>query len=409
MSLDNLPDITFCETSTEKVESSVLTVYEKLAETSLFPGDPVRLFLESLASVIAQQRQIIDYTGKQNLLAFSQGDFLDHLGAFTNTERLKAKPALTTIRFETNEIHGYVVPIVKGTKISPDNKLWFETSDYTEILTGDIFVEVSAFCLEKGQIGNGFAVGQIDKLESDLSDISSASNVTISSAGAEIESNRSFAERIHTAPESFSVAGPQLAYAHWAKSSHQDISDVAVFRSSPLDLLTEDQLDSVCVVANIESSGLSIDEKRLSVARWLSPSTVNVVPLCIDGVMPTADILSKVDTDLQDNAIRPLTDEVVVSSPSANTYEIFGTYFISSKNKLLVAELKQKIEKALAAYVAWQKAALGRDVNPSKLISMLVNAGASRVDVVSPVFSAISRDEVAIVGSSALVYGGLDE
>ena len=55
--------LAFAELSVEEVEKSVLTSYETIAKTTLYPGDPVRLFLESLAYVLALQNSVIDMAG----------------------------------------------------------------------------------------------------------------------------------------------------------------------------------------------------------------------------------------------------------------------------------------------------------------------------------------------------------
>lgn len=69
--------LSFAELSVGDVEKSALTSYETIAKTTLYPGDPVRLFLESLAYVLALQNSIIDMAGKANLLQFASGEHLD--------------------------------------------------------------------------------------------------------------------------------------------------------------------------------------------------------------------------------------------------------------------------------------------------------------------------------------------
>lgn len=409
MNLADLPNIAFCETATDKVEQSVLTLYEGIAKKTLFPGDPVRLFLESLAAVIVQQRQVIDYTGKQNLLGLSEDDFLDHLGAFTKTPRLEATPAITTIRLETDEIHGYAIPIEDGVQVSPDGQLWFVLMNYAELAAGDLFVDVEAMCYETGEVGNGFLPGQVTKMDREIDGIISITNVTESTGGAGREGNESYRQRIHSRPESFSTAGPTGAYDHWARSAHQDISDVAVFQTSPLDELTESQLDTVLAVASIDGGEMGVEEKRLAIARWLSPSTVKVVPLCKGGEVPSIEVLEKVEEDLSPHDVRPLTDVVEVAAPVAAPCAIDCSYYIALENRTNRAAIQAAVEKAFATYQAWQCEKLGRDINPSKMIQMLMDAGASRVTVISPIFTPVARDAVPSVTNAALNYGGFDE
>ena len=75
-----LPEISFVETDTGNIESAIITNYEALAGRTLAQGDPIRLFLLSVAAIIVQQRVLIDYSAKMNLLAYAEGDYLDHIG-----------------------------------------------------------------------------------------------------------------------------------------------------------------------------------------------------------------------------------------------------------------------------------------------------------------------------------------
>ena len=59
-----LPEISFVETDTGNIESAIITTYEALAGRTLAQGDPIRLFLLSIAAIIVQQRVLIDYSAK---------------------------------------------------------------------------------------------------------------------------------------------------------------------------------------------------------------------------------------------------------------------------------------------------------------------------------------------------------
>ena len=84
------------------------------AKVTLYPGDPVRLFLETIAYVISYQRSLIDFTGKMNLLAYSTGDYLDHLGAFVGVTRLSAASAICTVRFTLSAVQSGSIIIPSG-------------------------------------------------------------------------------------------------------------------------------------------------------------------------------------------------------------------------------------------------------------------------------------------------------
>ncbi|MCG8632246.1 MAG: baseplate J/gp47 family protein [Desulfobacterales bacterium] len=408
MGLEDLPDIEFCSTDSRLVEQSVITTYEGITGATLYPGDPVRLFLESLASVIIQQRYKINFTGKQNLLKYSNDDYLDHMGSFSKTGRLGESPAVATERFGIDEALGFIVPIDKGCRVSPDGQLMFETVDYAQISVGETHVDVLVQCLTPGSIGNGFVAGQVNKMVDSPDYVSSVSNITATSGGADKEENDPYRERIHTAPESFSVAGPSGAYRHWAKSAHQDIADVSVFRTSPLDDLSEAQLEAVLDIAAIDYTGLTRDEKQVKAAVWLESAVVNICPLLKDGGIPDQDMLALVEGMVDDRSIRPLTDRVIVGAPARVNYSIDFTYYISTENRLAVSDIQDRISAAADTYRAWQKAKLGRDINPARLIHLVVEAGAHRVEITSPEYTPVAVDQVAADVAVNMTYGGLE-
>ena len=408
MGLTDLPDVEFCSTDPETIEKSVITFYEGLTKASLYPGDPVRLFLESLAAVIIQQRQIINHAGKQNLLKYARKVHLDHLGSFTRTERLDDAPAFTRVRFSIDQELDFEVLVPKETRVSPDGKLMFKTSHPARIPPGALHVDVRVECLAPGTQGNGFLPGQITHLVDPLDYIGSVSNIETTSGGADSEKDDPYRERIQTAPEGFSVAGPTGAYGHWAKSAHQDIVDVSVFRSSPLDDLTNAQLNGVLDLAGIDPNGLTREEKQIRVATWLSPSTVNICPLLSRGRIPDSAMVDRVADRVNDRKVRPLTDRVVVAPPELVNYDIDLTYYVSPDNRLALSDIQAAIARALETYIAGQREKLGRAVNPDQLVHLLIKAGALRVAMKSPVHTPVGKNAVAREGAINMVFGGFD-
>ena len=100
---DQLPSVSFAPLDPADIEKDILGHYETITGTTLYPGDPVRLFLESVAMDMTILCRLVDMAGKQNLLAFASGAHLDHLGALMDTERLPAASARCTLRFELAE------------------------------------------------------------------------------------------------------------------------------------------------------------------------------------------------------------------------------------------------------------------------------------------------------------------
>lgn len=94
-----MPDVNFIETDPEKIKSDIINRYESAAGRTLSAGDPVRLFLLTIASEIIQLRQVFNHGAQQNLLTYAQGQYLDALGVFLDTARQPADKAVTTIQF----------------------------------------------------------------------------------------------------------------------------------------------------------------------------------------------------------------------------------------------------------------------------------------------------------------------
>ena len=68
-------------------------------------------------------------------------------------------------------------------------------------------------------------------------------------------------------------------------------------------------------------------------------------------------------------------------------YDIRLTYYIPQQSTRSGAEIATAVQDAVDKYVSWQCGKLGRDINPSKLYSLLMETGIKRIDLVSPVFT----------------------
>jgi phage-related baseplate assembly protein len=365
-----LRDTQFCETDASAIETEIITTYERIAEFKLHPGDPVRLFLEGLAYIVAQQRFQIDYAAKQNLVYYADGDNLDHLGALTDTRRLKASSALVTLQFSLSEPLAHDVVIPAGTRATPDGKLFFATTEVASVPAGETSSSVEAACLTAGAAGNGFLPGQINRFVDTVQNVSSVANTTPSAGGSDLESDDNYRERIHISPEKYSVAGPDGAYQYWAKSAHQDIEDVSV--SSP------------------------------------APGEVDVCVLLKGGQIPPEEILNQVRATLDAESVIPLTDLCKVVPPTPRDYSISAVYFIHQDQAALAGQIQESVNRAVDNFVDWQRSKLGRDINPSQLTHLIQSAGTKRVEVLEPAFVSLTPLEVANNVNIEVQYGGLE-
>ena len=84
----HLPAVEFLETDAETIKAEIITGYEQASGRTLAAGDPVRLYLLSLAAVIIQQRTAVNLAAQQNLLSYAQDGYLDALGTLLSVTRL---------------------------------------------------------------------------------------------------------------------------------------------------------------------------------------------------------------------------------------------------------------------------------------------------------------------------------
>ena len=336
-----LPEVNFLETDAETIRSQIITGFEKASGDTLAAGDPRRLFLLSIADVIIQQRTAINLAAQQNLLSYAQGGYLDALGQLLAVERMAESKAVTTIEVTLSQALGSVYTIPAGTQVT-NGVVTFETDEDLLIPIGQTKGEVSASCTVAGPVGNDYLAGQINTIVTPMTFVSGAQNTTITTGGADAESDPDFADRIRLAPNSFSVAGPEKAYVYHAKSVSPAIIDVKV--DSP------------------------------------TPGEVDVYVLLTDGTLPTEDTLEQIEEHLSDENIRPLTDYVVVKAPTASNYEIELHYWINQEDSSKAAQIQADVEAAVEQYRLWQQTKIGRDITPGKLLQLVFAAGASRVD-----------------------------
>ena len=365
------PNISFVDTDTETLVNALIRSYERFTGRTLYPADPARLFILWIADIIIQERVNIDFSAKQNLPRYAEGEYLDSLAElFKDVYRLEPEAARTKIKFTLSMERETATVIPAGTRLSAGEEIVFETAEPLIIPAGSLTGEVAAVCQTTGEIGNGFIPGQITKLVDIFPYFQKAENTTESAGGADWESDAAFYARIRESMETFSTAGPLGGYEYHAKSA----------------------------------SALIVDVKATSP----EPGEVDVRVLLAGGELPGEETLKAVSGVLNADKVRPLTDHVTVKAPETVTYNIDVTYYTQTGGALGPEAVAQNVTAAVAEYKRWQAAKMGRDVNPSYLVSLLMQTGAKRVEVRSPAFATVADNAVAVIGTTAVVNGGAE-
>jgi len=368
----NYPDISFVETDTEPLLNTLILSYELFTGRTLYRGDPARLFIEWLADIIVQERINIDFSAKQNVPRYAEGEYLDSLAElFKDLYRLEPEKAKTTVRFTLSIALEVATIIPAGTRVSAGGETMFATMEELTILAGDLTGDVAAECLTAGEIGNGFIPGQLNQLIDIFPYYEAVENLTESDGGADAESDESFYQRMRESVETFSTAGPRGAYEYWAKTA----------------------------------SALIVDARATSP----TPGVADIRVLLQGGQLPGDEILKAVEDILSADTVRPMTDQVIVAAPETVAYDIDLTYYTQEGGALSAGVIAENVAAAVEAFKEWQGAKMGRDVNPSRLIELIMQAGAKRVDVRSPVYSVVADNAVAFIGETTVVNGGAED
>lgn len=367
-----MSEVFFADVQSADVETAVLTAYERITGTTLYPADPVRLFLESLAYTISVQNNVINMAGRQNLLAYAQGEHLDYIGMMVGTARLGASRAVAIQRFALAGPLEFDVSVPAGTRVTTaDGAARFVLEAGLIIPAGETEAEGQVRAEQEGAAANGLVPGQIDQLVDPVAYVASTRNVSASMLGSDVETDDRYRARIQLAPESYTCAGPIGAYRHHALRVHQDIAEAAVW--SP------------------------------------QPGHVDVRPVMSGGELPSADVLEAVRRALSADDVRPLTDNVTVQAPELVTYNLRLTWYLPRTQEPLLDTVRGRVAAAVENYRLWQRSMPGRDILPLRLLSLLEQAGVRRVELASPGYQTLKGYQLAREGEISVTFGGVED
>jgi baseplate J-like protein len=376
-SIKEYPEISFMKNYTmEQLADEMLSWFkEKRKELTgedivLGKADDRRIMLLAGAYFIYQGYMYMDDAGKMGLLKYSRGDYLENLGALKHIYRKPATPSTTTLRFEIIAPRTTTINIPRGTRVTAGDGVYFATTKYEEIKIGNTFVDIPAVCTTTGAGTNNYDIGDISTIVDLIAFVDRAKNITKPENGADIETDESLRQRIYIAPASYSTAGSVDSYEYFARQYSADITNVRI--TSP------------------------------------SPGVVEIRYLLKGGVIPEAESIKGLKEYLSGSDIRPLTDKVEVMAPAQVKYTLNLTYYINSSDQSRANTIQGKVTEAINEYITWQRSEIGRDINPDVLKQKIIEAGAKRADIISPIFTVVDSNSVAGVETQTVTYGGLE-
>lgn len=368
------PEYQFADTSIEPLVSLLVQGYERLSGETAQPGSPERVFIQWVASILTHERVLMNYTGNQNIPSRAEGENLDALAELMYLpKRPQAAAAVCTQRFYISEPQESAILVPKGTRVTSSGGPVWETAEDAYISIGDSCTDTQVRCQTPGAAGNGYTPGQINTLVDIYDYYSKTENLTASDGGADEATDEEFYELMRASMDGYSCAGARGSYEYFAKQVSTGIGDV--------------------------------------IANSPTPGVVKLYVLMDDGTLATNEIKAAVLAACSADTVRPLTDQVFVEDAQAVEYNIAFTYYTQTGSGRSAADIQAAVNSAVQEYVRWQSGKLGRDINPSVLIGLLMRTGIKRVVLSEPAFQVLRDDSLSVpqvgqLGNMTVTNGG---
>lgn len=369
----------FIPTDPEDIIAWLTEKYEEIVGVTVHPASPEQLFIRWMADAFVMERVLTNYAANQNIPSRAVGDNLDALAELVYMkQRPKAKAAATTMRFTISEPQEFAVLIPKGTRVTDGRKtLVWETLEDVFVNAGEAYADVKVQCQTAGKKGNGYVKGQINSIIDPFAYFLRCENLTESDRGADAATDEEFYELMRLSMDAYSCAGGRGSYIYFAKKDNPEIGDVAAV--SP------------------------------------TPGVVKLYVLMQDGTPATEEVKREVLEKCSADDVRPLTDFVSAEDPETVSYNIAFTYYIQSNTEKNVEDIEIAVQAAVEEFAAWQCAKLGRDINPSRLVGLLMKTGIKRVKLLEPADMTLHDGrageipQVARVGTVTITNGGYED
>ena len=194
---------------------------------------------------------------------------------------------------------------------------------------------VSVTADREGVVGNSLLTGAALTLTSENAGVQSIVAASDATGGAEEEGDEAYRERIREYGLSIVTTGTAQRYEAVAKAVSSQI---------------------------VDAKALKVDPAQVCVYLILSEQT------------GAAALLQRVLAAVSADDVRPLTDYVTVAQATNIEYALYLEYICDGTETTQAA-----IEAAADEYCDWQNNTVGQAFNPDRLVSLLYQAGATRV------------------------------
>lgn len=371
----------FLTTDASEIKEYLIDIAQKGCSTTLHHGDERRIFIESVITpvCVAIYNKIED-AAKQKMRKYARGEVLDAIGG-TDSPRLEAKKATTTLQFFVNYAAEEDIRIPAGTTVTTNDDYDFVTDIEAYIQIGSLSVNVPATAAEGGESYNGLAVGTIAVIVDDI-DVDGCKNITVSSGGDDgepydYEGDERYRKRIELHEDAASTCGGESGYRYYALTANSTVADVNVI--APEEIGVESDFDVIVYI------------------------------ICNDGGVPTEEILEEIQAEVSRADRRPMCERVNTEAATQVPYSIEAKVYVGESD---AARARDIIEAAARDYVKAQDTSIASPINPDQLFAKIMKAqdadgnylDIKRCQITAPVFKELKYNEVGKCSGISISY-----
>lgn len=399
------------DTDLEAEEKELTEYYEDQTNKKLYPAQSEKIMI----SIIAYAKHLVmlrfQECIKNLLLPYAKGIWLDILGYLVGCTRIAASQSKSTLKVILYQVFSFDKVLPKGSEIeTSDGDAIFTTDEDLIISAGETVGYVGITSVQAGSVLN-YGIGEVTSLLQNYEFVESVENTTACTGGSDEEEDDDYRERIATAPERFSTAGPEEAYKYHIMSAHKDIVDCCCIM--PDDSCTIKIGNNVYTEENnaITTPGFTaaVNYNNCSIT---IPSTAELTDdVCItfpkqgelNWYILTKDggasqsILNTVEEYVNAGDKRPLTDCVQYFSAISKTFQLSPTIYIDKNADF--TSTSQNVLNALNNYINTLKKKLNGEILPMNIYNLI--GGISGVyDVNLNGFDGISANKTEYLNGS---------
>lgn len=284
--------------------------------------------------------------------------------------RDSAEASRITVRFTRISNLSNTQSIPLGTRVCYGEYLFDTVETYTFGVNESI-IDCVVECETEGSETNGIVSGSTFSIIDAIPHTTSCVSTSESTGGSDQETLSNFKEKIRSFPESYSCAGTKGAYEYFAMKADSSIAKSYAYN---------------------KSAGIA-----------------GIVILLKDGVLPSAEMINKVQTYLSIEEIRALNDKIEVSEPEVVRYSIDISFYVGRTNEASAGTIATNSKELIESLTNKLSNSLGGSINPETFRNIILNAGGKRTIIREPSYLALEKNQVCICEDINVILAGVED